>query len=301
MLASAQPETELVRQLLLGEATVWARDRDGNTAIHYAARSGPPETVRLLLTAGADPNATNSAGGQPIELAEENPQAEEVTRILLTAGATPPPEDRPDDSDDERSDERTDDRDDAGDDDRVSRRDDDNDARDEQRDDGSDDGRADRSDDDRDRDDEADRDDEREDDDADDRDGRLADRPDPPQTKNVLYPGERPPRNADGTTLVISGYVNRIPASWDRRLHSKENPQSVTLTIDNWYDERIEVFQIRENGRPRGIGRPEPYTSLQLPTQQGNVFVFYGADGAYFGHYSTTGVREQRVRLDVRE
>ncbi|MFW6292178.1 MAG: hypothetical protein ACOC7V_07580, partial [Spirochaetota bacterium] len=72
----------------------------------------------------------------------------------------------------------------------------------------------------------------------------------------------------------------------------------VTLFVDNWYGARIEVFKIGEDGKPLGVGRPTAFTSLREPTRQGNVFAFYGVDGAYFGHYTTTGVGEQRVRLE---
>ncbi|MFP4115537.1 MAG: hypothetical protein ACOC2Y_08180, partial [Spirochaetota bacterium] len=131
-----------------------------------------------------------------------------------------------------------------------------------------------------------------------DTDGRTGRSPAPPETRNVLYAGAQEPPNGDTTTAVISGYRTRIPASWDRRLRSKENPRSVTLYVDNWYGRTVEIFQIQENGRPRGIGRPESYTSLQVDTRQGNVFVFYGVDGTYFGHFSTTGESRQRVRLE---
>jgi hypothetical protein len=264
MFAAAGDSVDPVRRLILADATVWARDRLGNTAIHFAARSGTPETVRLLLTAGADPNATNSRGEQPVGLAEENARGDQIIQILLTAGAT-----RRDsgstgsDADSTRPD--TDDTDGADDTDNTDDADDTDDT-----------------------------------DDTDDADEAASARPTPPDARNILYGGARPPRNSDGTTVVIAGYSSRIPAVWDQPYRSRENRQRVSLVVDNWYTTRVEVYRIDGDGRPEGVAAIEQYDSFELATQQGTTFVFYGEDGTYFGDYSTTGERAQRVRLDVR-
>lgn len=307
MLAATHNDAELARRLLLADATIWARDRSGNSPILFAARSGSPETVRLLLTAGADPNAGNSSGLQPIEAAGENPRGDEIIQILLTAGATPPPEPaedqeatdddtvEPGPEDDNEDDEQAETEPEDDDDDQLANRPENAGQR-------AGDDRAERNpnagqrggDDDRaasDPDGAQDNDEDR----------APAGRPDPVDTRNVLYPGAQSPANADGATINLSGYTNSVPAAWNRRLHSKENPQTVTLIFDNWYTQRVEVFKIQENGEPVGVGRPEPYSSLPISTRQGNVFAIYGVDGAYFGHFTTTGQGEQRLRVDTEQ
>eukprot|EP01089_Gocevia_fonbrunei_P012750 TRINITY_DN30_c0_g1_i1.p1 TRINITY_DN30_c0_g1~~TRINITY_DN30_c0_g1_i1.p1 ORF type:complete len:166 (-),score=54.01 TRINITY_DN30_c0_g1_i1:102-599(-) len=41
----------------------------GNTALHYSAHHGYPETLKLLLDAGANPNVQNGAGDTPLHKA----------------------------------------------------------------------------------------------------------------------------------------------------------------------------------------------------------------------------------------
>jgi len=194
----------------------------------------------LLLTAGSDVNATNSAGEQPIDAASANPNSDEIIQILRTAGATGG-----------RSSDGASTTPDAG--------------RDE-----ADDGAQD----------------------------PIVNVPRPPEARKILYSEQRLPANAGGATVTFRGYESALPTVFDRRLRSRENPQDVTLFLDNWYPETVELFKIRENGQPEPAGRIEPYTSLDVPTNQGTVFVAYGVDGTYFGSYTTVGVREQRVRTE---
>ena len=50
----------------------------GATPLHDAARTGFLETVRLLVEARADPQARDSAGCLPVDLARQNGHAEVV-------------------------------------------------------------------------------------------------------------------------------------------------------------------------------------------------------------------------------
>jgi hypothetical protein len=119
-----------------------------------------------------------------------------------------------------------------------------------------------------------------------------------PRADAILeYLGEDLPSVRDDSQLTLPGFTGRIPAEWPRHFESKENPRQITLFVDNWYPAVAEVYQIDQNGQPVGRGRPEANTSLEISTRQGNVFVFFTADGSYFGHYTTTGESTQRVRL----
>lgn len=79
---------ELVKLLLSAGADPDARGFKGNAALHEYAASGNEEMAGLVLAAGADPNLANDAGETPLWLAaclgKEN-----VARMLLSAGADP--------------------------------------------------------------------------------------------------------------------------------------------------------------------------------------------------------------------
>jgi len=120
--------------------------------------------------------------------------------------------------------------------------------------------------------------------------------PEPPRADEILVynSGDLP----DAQALVrLEGYQAQVPEQWPRRFESKENPREVTLFVDNWYANPVEVYQIDGDGHPVGRGHPETYSPFEISTRQGNVFVFFAADGTYFGEYTTTGEGEQRVRL----
>ena len=77
--------SDLTRCLQAG-ADPNAREGDGQTSLHLAARSGTGEAVTALLEAGADPNARDENGNTPLHLAALFERAEAVT-ALLDAGA----------------------------------------------------------------------------------------------------------------------------------------------------------------------------------------------------------------------
>jgi ankyrin repeat protein len=80
-----------VRELLktpAGAADVNAREVDGTTPLHWAARAGDAEVVRLLLRAGADANAANRYGVTPLSLAAISGNSS-VIEMLLMSGADP--------------------------------------------------------------------------------------------------------------------------------------------------------------------------------------------------------------------
>ncbi len=66
-------------------ADVDARDRNGGSALHWAAGGGKPEVVRLLLANGADPAARDGNGLTAAEVAVRRDQ-HEIARLLSEVG-----------------------------------------------------------------------------------------------------------------------------------------------------------------------------------------------------------------------
>ena len=70
----------------ISKADVNARDKDGWTALMFAAAGGAAESVKVLLDAGADVNARNEDGLTALIAAALSGTAENV-KVLLDAGA----------------------------------------------------------------------------------------------------------------------------------------------------------------------------------------------------------------------
>lgn len=79
-----------VRALLASGADPDARDANGDTPLHHAARAGRPEIVRLLLDAGATLDTPGEYGMTPLaQAAAWSDDATAVAQMLLDAGANP--------------------------------------------------------------------------------------------------------------------------------------------------------------------------------------------------------------------
>lgn len=89
-LANSTPE-EMAMLLEHQPDLTTLRTKNGETALHFAARFGKIEMARALIGRGADPKALNEAGQSPLHYAvtsldEEDPG---IVQLLLDAGADP--------------------------------------------------------------------------------------------------------------------------------------------------------------------------------------------------------------------
>lgn len=95
-MAAAAHAADLVTSLVEAGSDVGAANRRGARALHYAVDGGPngpiwdpvaqSATIRCLLAAGADPNATDKGGTTPLHRAIRNRCADAV-ETLLAGGA----------------------------------------------------------------------------------------------------------------------------------------------------------------------------------------------------------------------
>lgn len=76
----------MVPRLLAAHAPTEQRDKDGETALHVAARHGNLDGVYLVLVAGADVNAVSSRDWTPLHLACRYGY-DDIALVLLGFGA----------------------------------------------------------------------------------------------------------------------------------------------------------------------------------------------------------------------
>ena len=76
----------LMKEYVLSQKDVNARDKDGRTLLHYAANKGYLEIVRLLLEKGANINVQDNDGRTPLHEAMSY-HALGVARFLVENGA----------------------------------------------------------------------------------------------------------------------------------------------------------------------------------------------------------------------
>lgn len=68
----AKRQVETIRCLLSAGAEIQSQDKNGATPLHRAVRTRCAQAVRFLLDAGADPAAKNKPGSTPFHLAVQN-------------------------------------------------------------------------------------------------------------------------------------------------------------------------------------------------------------------------------------
>ena len=79
-------DAESVRQLISDGADVSVADAFGYTPLHWAAFNGQTEIIRMLISAGADVHAKGEIGNTPLHGSAMGEQTEAV-RVLISAGA----------------------------------------------------------------------------------------------------------------------------------------------------------------------------------------------------------------------
>ena len=77
----------MVRCLISHGANINAKDENGNTALHFAAKQPKPFMAECLISHGANLIAKNNAGDTPLRLAN-NPKIEDLLITNLVIATT---------------------------------------------------------------------------------------------------------------------------------------------------------------------------------------------------------------------
>jgi hypothetical protein len=88
-IVAARNAADTVKRLLAESAVLDERDGKGLTALMWAARSGAVDAMRVLLDAGADPNARDHGNGWTPLLHAVHTRHPEAVRLLLERRADP--------------------------------------------------------------------------------------------------------------------------------------------------------------------------------------------------------------------
>ena len=83
MTAATIRRPDLVKRLLRAGADVGAARANGWTALHFAAIYDDPETIAVLLAAGADPDAVDDEGDTPLAVALANGYSPAAAAALI--------------------------------------------------------------------------------------------------------------------------------------------------------------------------------------------------------------------------
>ncbi|MBN2659275.1 MAG: ankyrin repeat domain-containing protein [Spirochaetales bacterium] len=294
--------------LLIGSgAVVDAIDREGDTAVHYAARSGSVAAVEVLLRSHAAPDQRNYNNMRPIEVVPDNPRGAQIVKLLLDAGAAPIPEEPAvveepvvvippagisDDSPDPGTviiiGEETSGGDSAG-----------NSGAIVIGEDTAADGPAEGSgaivigedtaaegssgesvtvv-----------------------EDGNTAGDASSWEKAGVLVLGSDEPKNISRNRTHFQGYSAYVPVSFPRNMYSKYNNQNVKLYIRNETPETAEIYIVNGSGETEALYLLSAGFTVDLGVRQGNVYPVYSSSSLYFGEIRTTGQREQYYRLVMR-
>ena len=85
MCAAQSGNIEACKLLLMNGASVKAKDHDGLTALHYAAKYNHPEVVELLVAHGADCKEKHSHGSTPLHLAAGFGAVQCIKNLLMSS------------------------------------------------------------------------------------------------------------------------------------------------------------------------------------------------------------------------
>ena len=86
--ATRQIDAAIIGRVIELGVDVHAADRNGWTALHFAARAKNVDVMRVLLDAGADPNALTTDGLTPLRRTfDSKPYSRDAIELLVARGA----------------------------------------------------------------------------------------------------------------------------------------------------------------------------------------------------------------------